>query len=139
VAQQKDSTELDWSQVHKPSKAYEQEDIKKEIEKIKSMSPYLDKDENIINEDYIIMRIIISNKVKEWQQANPETVATEPTIIEKKIELKAPEPRKELTQFTLQAPAKYMEYETKNGADSNLYLYSMIVMWNGLESEVATK
>ena len=40
------------------------------------MSPYLDKDENIINEDYIIMRIIISSKVKEWQQANQEEVVT---------------------------------------------------------------
>jgi hypothetical protein len=54
------------------------------------MSPYLDKDESIINEDYIIMRIIISNKVKEWQQANPETVITEPTIKEKKIERNVP-------------------------------------------------
>ena len=93
------------------------------------MSPYLDEDENIINEDYIIMRIIISNKVKEWQKANPVTVVKEPRVIEKKIEPKATEPRKELSQFALQAPAKYMEYETKNGADSNLLLYSMAVKW----------
>jgi hypothetical protein len=32
-----------------------------------------------------------------------------------------------------------MEYETKNGADSNLYLYSMIVQWKEKEAEVATK
>jgi hypothetical protein len=41
----------------------------------------LDEDENIINEDYIIMRIIISNKVKEWQKANPVTVVKEPRVI----------------------------------------------------------
>lgn len=52
------------------------------------MSPYLDKDENIINEDYIIMRIIISNKVKEWQKANPEEVVEKPIEIVKKIEPK---------------------------------------------------
>ena len=103
------------------------------------MSPYLDKDENIINEDYIIMRIIISSKVKEWQQANQEEVVTLPTIIPKTIEAKPKEPRKELTQFALQAPAKFMEYETKNGAGSNLFLHSMIVKWEAKETAVAEK
>jgi hypothetical protein len=80
------------------------------------------------------MRIIISNKVKEWQQANPEEVRKEPRVIQNPIDPKPKSkatPRYELTQFGLQAPAKYMEYETKNGADSNLLLYSMAVKWAG--------
>ena len=34
------------------------------------------------------MRIIISNKVKEWQQANPEEVRKEPIEIKKPIDPK---------------------------------------------------
>ena len=34
------------------------------------------------------MRIIISNKVKEWQQANPEEVRKDPRVIQKPIDPK---------------------------------------------------
>ena len=119
----------DWSKVHTPSKAYEQPSIKEEIEKLKKMSPYLDKDENVINEDYIIMRLKITSKVKEWQKANPEEVVKSPDVTLPKVIEKNKKERKELTQYAIDAPARYMEYETKNGADSNLLLHSLIVKW----------
>jgi hypothetical protein len=56
----------DWSKVHTPSKAFEQESIKKKIEELKKMRPFTDEDEEIINEDYVILRLKISNEIKKW-------------------------------------------------------------------------
>ncbi len=134
--EQKVTEVRDWSKVHTPSKAFEQPSIKEKIERLKKMSPYLNNNEDVIDEEYIILRLKITNEIKRWQEANPETIVTKPTIIQKvseKIKEATPAIADKLDKYALNAPAKYMEYETKNGYNENVLLYSMVVRWQSGE------
>ena len=102
---------------HKPSKAFEQQSVKEKISQLKAMKPYLDEDQKVFNEDYIMLRVKITQEVAKWKQNNQEEekISQNPDIkfIEDAI---APsgEPEAKLASFKLDAPAKALEYETSN-------------------------
>ena len=81
-------------------------------------SPFIkNKEELLINEDYILLKIRIEHEIKQYEANNPakKVPVKEPVVVIKKVIVNP-------TKFTLEDPATNIELQMKGG---RIFLYSV--------------
>jgi len=104
------------------------------------MQPYVDEDQKVFNEDYIMLRIKITQEVAKWKQNNPEEENSQNPVISyvKEAISSLVEPTQKLSTFRLDAPGKGLEFETRNEGNGLIKLYTSLVSWEPVaQNEVA--
>jgi hypothetical protein len=61
---------IDWEAKYRPSESYQTERIKSLLKRLREMKPYLDEEENEINEEYLILRLRVDHEIREIETAS---------------------------------------------------------------------